>query len=327
MNRTIHLLGDPMVHMDALPPRIFEVTLDGTPVTDGSALVTDSPTDSLTMVARVRDEVAIQKTDLAERLLPSGTIVPLPASTFSVAAGDTGRANTLTGKIRPRASNYDFLVRATDSNGRDRLFTLPVRVTVRYTADGRDILNGEFVGGNAVLRAEVTTPIPVVADSLALLVDGAPIVATKTQTDAAGRHWTLESLPESRGPGSHELRISVGGRSAEFDAVTFRVDATFRLLHVAVVSPSIPVTGCDGSVFQYELTAPASRVHLRVLTIAGRRVASLSWPGNTGINVQCWDGRDSEGNEVARGVYLYRLTATDGSGKSSAYDGRMIRTR
>jgi hypothetical protein len=327
MNRTISLLGDPMLHMDALPPRVWEVLLDGTPVADGSALTTDSPTDSLTLVARVRDEVAIQKTDLAERLLPSGTIAPLPASTFSVVTGDTGRANTLTGRIRPRTSNYDLLVRATDSNGRERLFALPVRVAVRYTANGKDFLNGELVDPNAVLRAEVTTPVPVAADSLELLVDGAPIVVTKTQTDGTGRRWTLESLAESRGPGTHELRLAVGGRSAEFDATTFRVDAAFRILHVAVVSPSTPVVGCDGSVFQYELTAPASRVRLQVLTIAGRRIASLSWPGSTGINVQCWDGRDSEGREVARGVYLYHLTATDGSGKSSAYEGRMIRTR
>jgi hypothetical protein len=327
MNHTIHLLGDPMVHMDALPPRVWEVEVDGTPFSDGSALTTDSPTDSLTLVAKVRDEVAIQSTELAERLLPSGTIVPVSPSTYSVAIGDTGRANTLTAHVRPRPSNYDLLVRATDSNGRQKDFTLQVRVTVRYTADGKDLLSGEFVGTSAVLRAEIVTPAPVPADSLELLVDGMPIVVSRIQTDATGRRWTLEGLPESRGPGSHELRIAIGGRSAEFDAATFQVDATFRLLHVAVVSPSIPVVGCDGSVFQYELTAPASRVRLQILTIAGRRVASFSWPGNTGINVQCWDGRDSEGHAVARGVYLYRLTATDGAGKSTTYDGRMLRTR
>jgi hypothetical protein len=68
-------------------------------------------------------------------------------------------------------------------------------------------------------------------------------------------------------------------------------------------------------------------VRLLVLSVAGRRVASLDWRGNTGINVECWDGRDSAGNPVARGVYLYRLTATDPSGRSSRYDGRMIRTQ
>jgi hypothetical protein len=324
MSHTENLLGDPMVHMDALPPRIFQVNLDGVTVPDGAALATDSPTDSLTLVADVRDEVTIAKTDLAERLLPGGTIVPLPLALFRVTQGDTGRADTLTARVRPRASNYDLLVRAFDLNGRERDFTLQVRTAVRYTADGKDILNGEFVGESAVLRAEVTTPIPVPADSLQLLVDGVPIVVTRTQTDGAGRHWTLESLPEARGPGSHELRIAVGGRSAEFDPVGFRVDTSFRILHVAVVSTTTPVVGCGGSVFQYELTAPAARVRLMVHTIAGRRIAALDWPGVTGINVQCWDGRDSQGNEMARGVYFYRLTATDPTGRTVMQTGRMI---
>ncbi len=324
MARTMNLLGDPMLRMDALPPRIFQVSLDGVPVLDGSALVTDSPTDSIALVANVRDEVTIANVDLAERLLPGGAIAPLPPALFRVTQGDTGRADTLTARVRPRASNYDLLVRAFDINARERDFALQVRTAVRYTANGKDILDGEFVDGNAVLRAEVTAPVPVVADSLELLVDGSPILVTKTQTDAAGRRWTLQSLAEERGPGSHDLRIAVGGRSAEFSAVGFRVDTSFRILHVAVVSTRIPMVGCDGSVFQYELTAPAAKVRLLVHTIAGRRVAALDWPGATGINVQCWDGRDSEGHELARGVYFYRLTATDPSGRAVMQTGRMI---
>jgi hypothetical protein len=293
-------------------------------VPEGAALVTDSPTDSIALVANVRDEVGIATADLAERLLPGGAIAPLPAALFRVTQGDTGRADTLTARVRPRASNYDLLVRAFDVNARERDFALQVRTVVRYTANGKDILDGEFVDGSAVLRAEVTTPVPVVADSLELLVDGSPIVITKSRTDAAGRHWTLQSLPEERGPGSHELRIAIGGRSAEFGSVTYRVDTSFRIVHVAVVSSRIPMTGCDGTVFQYELTAPAARVRLLVNTVAGRRVAALDWPGVTGINVQCWDGRDSEGHEMARGVYFYRLAATDLSGRTVLQTGRMI---
>ncbi|HEU4334018.1 MAG TPA: C25 family cysteine peptidase, partial [Candidatus Eisenbacteria bacterium] len=61
MNRTIHILGDPMTRMDALAPRIFEVTVDGNPAASGGALTTDSPTDSLALVVKVRDEVAVTR--------------------------------------------------------------------------------------------------------------------------------------------------------------------------------------------------------------------------------------------------------------------------
>jgi hypothetical protein len=93
------------------------------------------------------------------------------------------------------------------------------------------------------------------------------------------------------------------------------------------VSPRIQGSGCGGSVFQYELSAPADQVELLLLTVAGRRVDSRRITGNAGFNVYCWDGRDSQGHDTATGVYLYRLRATDASGRTVSYDGRMIRAR
>ncbi|MBI4364405.1 MAG: hypothetical protein HY568_03160, partial [Candidatus Latescibacteria bacterium] len=118
MNRTINLLGDPMIHLDALPPRIFEVTTDGNIFAENGFLTTDSPTDSMTLVAKVRDEAGLQKTDLAERPVSSGIITPLDPASFTVAVSDTGRAHTLTAKVRPRIGNYDLLVRSADRNDR-----------------------------------------------------------------------------------------------------------------------------------------------------------------------------------------------------------------
>jgi len=59
----------------------------------------------------------------------------------------------------------------------------------------------------------------------------------------------------------------------------------------------------------------------------GRRVASLEWPGQAGFNTYCWDGRDSQGNVTANGLYFYRLTAVDATGHRASQDGRMIRAR
>ena len=85
--------------------------------------------------------------------------------------------------------------------------------------------------------------------------------------------------------------------------------------------------GCGGSIFQYELSAPANRVELLLMTVAGRRVSSVQLPGNPGFNVFCWDGRDSQGHETAIGLYLFRIRATDASGRTVTRDGRMIRSR
>jgi hypothetical protein len=327
MNRTINLLGDPMLRIDALPPRIFEVTTDGNPFSDGGTLTTDSPTDSITLVAGVRDEAGLKKTELAERPV-GGAIAPLDSALYQVAVADTGRANTLTARVRPRVGNYDLLIRTYDRNDRQQSFALQVRSTARYFANGVRIVNGQFAEGNAILRADVTTPIPLTADSLTLLLDGFIVAnVTKTATDATGRHWSLTTLPEERGPGTHTLDVAIQGRLGDFDRATYSVDTGFTLRGVAVVSPRLLGAGCAGSVFQFELSVPAPKVELLLMAISGRRVASLEWQGKAGFNVYCWDGRDSEGHETANGVYFYRLKATDTMGRTAAQSGRMIRTR
>ena len=323
MNWTISLVGDPMLRMDALPPRVYDVRLNGALVSDNAPLFSSSATDSIPLVAWVREETSVKSVSLAERNLVSGNITPIDSTRYSVEYTDSGRVATLRGKVLPRNENFDVQVRALDTNGRLQIFTLQVRVGLRYLADGVDIVDGVFVSNGAMLRAEVTTPVPVTADSLQLLLDGVPIVATKT---GGGRQWVLEGLP-GPGPGTHTLQVAIGGRTEGFDQVSFQVSAEFVMRGVAVVSPRIQGAGCGGSVFQYELSSTADRVELLLMTVAGRRVDSRKLTGNAGFNVYCWDGRDSQGHDTATGVYLYRLRATDATGKTVAYDGRMIRSR
>ncbi len=330
MNLTVALLGDPMTRMDALPPRVFEVTKDGTPFPVNGSLTIDTPgaTDSVTIVAKVRDEAGLQRTDLVERSVATGAITPVDSTTYSVAVSDTGRAHTLTAHYRPHIANYDLLVRSTDTNGRVQTFAFQVRSTARYLANGVPIVNGTFVESNAALRAEVTTPIPVTADSLTLLLDGVPLTSvTKTAMDATNRRWALDAPTLELIQAAHTLDVEISGRSGVFAQATFNVQTSLALRRVAVVSPRLMGTGCDGSVFQFELTTPAPKVQLLLMTVSGRRVASLEWPGKAGFNVYCWDGRDSQGNVTANGLYFYRLTAVDATGHKASQDGRMIRTR
>ena len=327
MTRTILLLGDPMLQMDALPPRVFEVTLDGNAVASGTPLVSDSPTDSLTLQAKVRDEEAVTRLVMAERDLATNTTTPLDSTRFTVVFSDTSRQAVLTGNVRPRVGNYDLLVQATDYSGRVQEFPLAVRTPIRYFATGVEIIDGVFVESSSLLRAEVTSPVPLTADSLSLHLDGIAIPGAPTSLDATGRRWALESLAGDRGPGQRLLQLAIGGRTAGLDDATFQISSQFTLRGVAVVDPRRQGAGCGGSIFQYELSAPAGRVDLLLYTVAGRRVASIPLPGAAGFNVYCWDGRDSQGHTTATGVYLFRVRATDATGRTADHDGRMIRTR
>jgi len=327
MNRTFNLIGDPMLRMDALPPRVFEASLDAATVADGAPLTSDSPTDSVTFVAKLRDEVGIADVRLTERDVTTGALTPVDSTTYTVAFTDSSRLAELTGRVRPHVGNYDLQARGTDVNGRLQTFSLQIRTPIRYFANGTEIVNNVFVESGALLRAEVTAPIPLTADSLELLYDGVPIPATKSPMDLTGRKWALESLGGNRGTGSHTLQVASSGRTAGLDERTFQITSEFTLRGVAVVSQRVQGSGCGGQVFQYELSAAARKVELLLLSVAGRRIASLDLPGQAGYNVYCWDGRDAQGHEAATGVYFYRVKATDPSGRSVTRDGRMIRSR
>lgn len=61
--------------------------------------------------------------------------------------------------------------------------------------------------------------------------------------------------------------------------------------------------------FYYELSTAASQVSLDIFTLAGRKIHTIrNLPGTEGENISSiWNGRDSWGDEIANGVYIYKL--------------------
>jgi len=85
----------------------------------------------------------------------------------------------------------------------------------------------------------------------------------------------------------------------------------------------------DATCFQFEHTAAGQFVEVQVdvYTSSGRRVRSLRFDGlaegNRFGNTNCiaWDGTDDFGQELARGVYLYRISMrTEGGTRSGSSD-------
>jgi len=71
----------------------------------------------------------------------------------------------------------------------------------------------------------------------------------------------------------------------------------------------------------------AARIRVQILTVAGRRIRDFLVDGKAGENYIPWDGTDSRGENVAIGVYLFKLTA-DAPGASRVTEvGRALRTK
>ena len=83
----------------------------------------------------------------------------------------------------------------------------------------------------------------------------------------------------------------------------------------------------EGTTYIHARLNQAGAIRVRILTVAGRRVRELSTDGRAGENYLPWDGKDSEGENVAIGVYLVRVTAESPTGNRASAVGRALRKR
>lgn len=75
-----------------------------------------------------------------------------------------------------------------------------------------------------------------------------------------------------------------------------------------------PVVETNSTVFQYMLTNDAEKVSLKIFTLAGRKIRTfdLSAPEfiTSGYHFIPYDLRDTDGDDLASGVYIYKVEAT-----------------
>ena len=99
----------------------------------------------------------------------------------------------------------------------------------------------------------------------------------------------------------------------EMEPLMFRVDEEVSLIGRII---NMPNPFSDTTTFFYSLTQPADEVTIKIYTVKGRLVRTLTqdFPGWL-YSEEPWDGRDEDGVKLASGVYLFKCTVTDGDKK------------
>ena len=67
--------------------------------------------------------------------------------------------------------------------------------------------------------------------------------------------------------------------------------------------------------FTFKLTQIPDELKIKIYTIAGRLIKEISIPASDlrfDFNKIYWDGRDEDGDNLANGVYLYKVILTAG---------------
>ncbi|MFH1699925.1 MAG: type IX secretion system sortase PorU [Candidatus Zixiibacteriota bacterium] len=116
-------------------------------------------------------------------------------------------------------------------------------------------------------------------------------------------------LPELT-PERHIFKVKVWDNAnnpgiIEFEALSSQVGSI--AIHNVLNYPN-PME--ESTEFYFELSEPAEWAELRIFTLAGRQIKKLRESDlNSGRNRRFfWDGRDLDGDRIAEGVYLYKIS-------------------
>ncbi|MBN1433921.1 hypothetical protein JW921_04120 [Candidatus Fermentibacterales bacterium] len=260
----------------------------------------------------------------ADPAFETGVFVPVDADTGAMARLQSFFFGS--GMVRAAAA-YPLLLDYGYPSGSDS-----AGPEIELWLDGFRHVENPVVSGEVSVRAELSdsSGIDLLGNTgrqLALYVDGEPSDVSSFFSYYPGS-WTTGSLEVSLGTpaeGDHqiELRASDGVLNRSSQSMGFSVlEGSGLELDCVFVYPC-PCS--DTACFSWFLGQDAL-VSIDIYTVTGRRVFSAgNIAAGTGYNQYKWDGRDSDGDRLASGTYVYVLSAeavsVGGSGGSASETG------
>jgi len=171
----------------------------------------------------------------------------------------------------------------------------------------------QFVQPDPLFVATIRSTHALIPELIEITLDGRNIPVNDPMiTYLPSSHNLAEvQLQTNLKEGSHHLRIVVSdsaGLKGE-DRIQFHIQEN-ELSIASVMNYPNPMR--DKTYFTYELSQPAE-VIIKIYTISGRLIQILNDYSMTLFNTIEWDGRDKDGDNIANGVYLYKVIAKTAS--------------
>lgn len=189
------------------------------------------------------------------------------------------------------------------------------------TFDGAEIINGDVVSAKPDVKIILkdNSPLPLDTSFFTIVYNNKPLYFAQPELSyeytpypdsRAEIHWTPE-LPD----GIHKLEILAKDASGNFfDSTSSRT--VFYVFNESdltdVFNYPNPFTNETNFTFSLRGTELPEEVKIKVYTIAGRLIRDINLPVNDlsiGFNKIYWNGRDQDDDEIANGVYLYKVIA------------------
>ena len=213
------------------------------------------------------------------------------------------------------------------SNGSFNVVRDSANPLFNITFDGSEILDGDVISSEpvVVITLEDNSPLPLDSTYFTIVhtynnipkvlnVPGPDI--TFEQTPYPNNRAVITWTPKLE-DGRHVLEVLAKDASGNFFDSTssrsvFNVYNNPDLLQVY----NYPNPFSDNTNFTFELRGiiPPEEFKIKIFTVAGRLIKELSpsSPLQIGFNKIYWDGKDQDGDEIANGLYFYKIISKHG---------------
>ncbi len=194
-----------------------------------------------------------------------------------------------------------------------------VNPKMNVTFDGKEILNGDVVSSHPkiLITLEDNSPLPLDTSYFTLIYNNEAL--SFSQPDI---NYSYSPYPNSKSVIEWSPQLQNGKNVLEIlarDASGNYSDSTsYRIIFYTYTENDIqnilnfPNPFKDATYFTFELrgTQVPEELLIKIYTVAGRLIKDISIPPSQlsiGLNKFYWDGRDQDGDEVANGLYFYKI--------------------
>ena len=210
---------------------------------------------------------------------------------------------------------YSFLVSGSPLDG------------LEVYADGARLMDGDYISSHPLVLARVPQrPEGSSMQMFEFSVDKKLVAPSKSDAGELSYSLTLS-------PGDHSLNAVSVFSSPYGDSDTLRQSLLVRVTaETRILEPfTYPNPFSSTTEFTFVVTGiePPEQMSIEVFTVAGRKVKDIvvhAMDIQVGFNRIRWDGRDNDGDDIANGTYLYRISAKS-RGKQESVLQKLVRLR
>ncbi|MEK9135711.1 MAG: interleukin-like EMT inducer domain-containing protein, partial [Bacteroidota bacterium] len=293
--------------------------------------------DSARVVVSVFDKFNKAR-PIASAMLDTIPVNGTKSTTFSISTTNFSRRVTLQVNVSPSKKNKDLVP---DNNNAYYTFNVVGAATsgIQLFADGVQLMDGDYVASKPKLVVRLpkeeeggqgVRQTVFYVDNKEVNAPGSDIVSdepTKAMSDD-----DLIFTPHLSA-GTHELKVRTLSVSSLGDPDTLeqvlKVNVEDRMGILKLYNYPNPFSRDTYFTFVLSGDKAPEELSIRIFTIAGRRIREIVVPQSqltVGFNRVYWDGRDSDGDELANGYYFYQVSIK-GEGKTETSIEKMAKIR